>query len=889
MKENSIFPTSPYDILEPKVRLVPSQSEHLKVDESPLLPPLVKKLRQAISTFRASGYDGATDTSKMLMKWWFSSENLEVDYYNPNSKSKFYFCQREAVETLIYLTDVVKVNDKFDLIQFDSTGRVSANMFVENWPRYVVKMATGTGKTKVLGLSLVWSYFHKMYESESSLARNFLIVTPNIIVLDRLAKDFEGLKMFRDDGIVPPNGYEGRRWADDFDLTLHKQGNVHLTRSTGNIFLSNVQRVYEPETTVSSIYDQDTTDYFLGESPKKDIFLRKGGLLSLIQRVDELVVLNDEAHHIHNSRLAWFQSIEKINSALQSRQRLISFQLDVTATPKHENGSLFVQIISDYPLVEAVRQNVVKHPIIPDSNSRRKLKERSDFRYSQKYKDYIQLGVIEWKKAYQDYAIENKKAVLFVMTDNTKNCDDVARFLETTCVELQGSVLVIHTKANGEISDSAQDREKLEKLRTLVRTIDSPRNPYKAVVSVMMLKEGWDVTNVSTIVGLRPYTAKSKILPEQTLGRGLRKVFNNDRREILSIIGTDAFIEFVESIKEEGVEFEYVPMGTYAETQTMTIEVDWKNVGKNIKDLDIHLPTFTPCFQKDYHFISLAKIESLSGIPIKLKKFIDNSQRKIVFRSLTTGEQEHITILDNENEIDSNRVIKFFAKTIVEDLKLVSGYAEIYRMVKQFVKHRLFGREVDLLAIDTIKNLAEPHVTNLIIEGFKTEINKIIIRKNDRYTKDKTIKLSETEPRVFEKQNYLESNKCLFNKIIFDSNLELEFSRFLDSAIDVVSFAKNYFHIGFRLDYVNTRGIIAHYYPDFFVETDMGEIVIVETKGMLDVEERNKIERLKLWCNDINKVQNEKKYNFVFVEQVHFESDRPSSFRELIQNFRKYK
>ena len=109
-----------------------------------------------------------------------------------------------------------------------------------------------------------------------------------------------------------------------------------------------------------------------------------------------------------------------------------------------------------------------------------------------------------------------KKAILFVMTDDTRNCDDVGAYLEKICPELEGAVLVIHTKNNGEISEAAsgKNREELEKLRREANQIDSWKSPFKAIVSVLVLKEGWDVRNVTTIVGLRAYVAQSNILPD---------------------------------------------------------------------------------------------------------------------------------------------------------------------------------------------------------------------------------------------------------------------------------------------------------------------------------------------------------------------------------------
>ena len=171
-------------------------------------------------------------------------------------------------------------------------------------------------------------------------------------------------------------------------------------------------------------------------------------------------------------------------------------------------------------------QNVVKHPVRPEAPSRAKLSGRQSAKYTEKYADYIDLGVIEWRKAYAEHEKLGKKAILFVMTDDTRNCDDVAEYLEGRHPDLKGAVLVIHTKNNGEISEAASGKakEELEKLRRLANEIDDASSPYKAIVSVLMLKEGWDVRNVTTIVGLRAYTSKSNILPEQTLGRGLRKM-----------------------------------------------------------------------------------------------------------------------------------------------------------------------------------------------------------------------------------------------------------------------------------------------------------------------------------------------------------------------------
>jgi type III restriction enzyme len=144
---------------------------------------------------------------------------------------QYFFAQREALETIVYLVDVVGMQDKFDLMRFDSSGAVSASMFDETWRRFVVKMATGSGKTKVLSLALAWSFYHKLYEADSSLSRNFLVIAPNIIVLDRIYKDFQGLRIFFADPVIPDNGFDGHNWRDDFQLTLHVAGRWAKARS----------------------------------------------------------------------------------------------------------------------------------------------------------------------------------------------------------------------------------------------------------------------------------------------------------------------------------------------------------------------------------------------------------------------------------------------------------------------------------------------------------------------------------------------------------------------------------------------------------------------------------------------------------------------------------
>ena len=887
------FPESPHAILDPAVRWFPADEALRENSMDKLMPPLVSELRKKVKEWRDSGYKGATDTSRYLLNWWFNTRHLLPKADGTMYEFQYFFAQREAVETIIFLYDVAGVQDKYDLMRFDSSSLVTTGMFDETWRRFVVKMATGSGKTKVLSLILAWSFFHKLYEPESGLSRNFLIITPNIIVLDRIRKDFEGLKIFFDDPVLPDDGVGGRSWHDDFQqISLHVQDDVRIIRPIGNIFLTNIHRVYAGDDTPASPDDDNTMDYFLGKRPSGATTDSKVDLSMIVRDIDELMILNDEAHHIHDPRLAWFKSIDDINNRLKLKDSALSLQIDTTATPKHRNGAIFVQTVADYPLVEAISQNVVKHPILPDAPSRAKLVEHQSAKFTERYADYLHLGVIEWRKAYEDHQKADKKAILFVMTDDTRNCDDVARYLEDSYQDLKDAVLVIHTKNNGEISESksGKAKEELDKLRQQANDIDGWDSPYKAIVSVMMLTEGWDVRNVTTIVGLRAYSAKSNILPEQTLGRGLRKMYPGGLEEYVSVIGTNAFMDFVESIQAEGVVLERKPMGEGTGPKApLVVEVDEENANKDIEALDIEIPVLTPRIYREYKNLADLDVTALGNAKVPYQSFTEDQQREIIFKDLTTGKVTHTTILDTAGIADYRSVIGYFAQTIMRELRLVSGYDVLYGKVKAFVRDELFDQPANLESPNTLRNLSELVATKTVIESFKKAINALTVRdRGDAEIRD-TIKLRQTRPFVVKDQDYIIPKKSPFNRIVGDSPFELQFAAFLEKCDDVISYAKIYLAVGYKLDYVNAEGDISTYYPDFLVKVSDREKFVVETKGQEDLDVPLKMQRLKQWCEDINRAQHAKEYDFVYVDQESFDKYKPTSFRQLVEAFKEYK
>jgi type III restriction enzyme len=784
------------------------------------------------------------------------------------------------VETVIWLHDVRKVRDKFDLLRFDASGAVSTNMFDEDWPRYVVKMATGAGKTKVLSLLIAWSFFHKLYETDSTLARNFLLIAPNIIVLDRLRADFDGLRIFFNDPILPDNGHQGRNWRDDFQLTLHIQDDVRVVRETGNLFLTNIHRVYLGDVREPSLDDEDLRDYFLDPFGPKPVGKTTDSKTDL-----------DEAHHIHDPKMAWFKSIQDIHHRMLQKDTRLSLQVDVTATPRHDNGAIFVQTVSDYPLVEAIHQNVVKHPVLPDAASRTRLQENKSAIFTERYEDYLQLGVEEWRKSYAEHEALGKKAVLFVMVDGAH--------LEKICPELEGAVLVIHTKNNGEISEAAsgKNKDELEILRKEANNIDTWQSKHKAIVSVLMLKEGWDVRNVTTIVGLRAYVAKSNILPEQTLGRGLRRMyFGSDMPETVSVMGTPAFMEFVESIQSEGVTFERVPMGPGTDRKdSLIVEVDTQDTDKDIDALDIELPRLTRRFNREFKDLAAIDPAKFGNAKLPLKPFTPEQTREIVFKTMLEAEVHHTIQLDGAGPADYRSVVGFFARQLLKELRLVGGYEILYPKVKAFMGGHLFATSpVNLEDPVVLRNLSEPEAGKILFDSFKAAINALTIQDTGSVRIEDHIRLRDTRPFRTENRPYLAPKKSLFSKIVGEPHaggFELTFAGFLDAAPDVASFAKNYLAVGFKIDYVKADGDLSNYVTDFFVKTADGTVWVVETKGREERDLPQKMARLRQWCEDATIASQDEGgivYRFVYVDQSGYERNPPKTFAGLVASFTEY-
>jgi type III restriction enzyme len=308
-----------------------------------------------------------------------------------------------------------------------------------------------------------------------------------------------------------------------------------------------------------------------------------------------------------------------------------------------------------------------------------------------------------------------------------------------------------------------------------------------------------------------------------------------------------------------------------------------------LDELDIEIPVLTPRVYREYKNLADLDVGAMKHQAVIYQSFSEEEQREIVFKDITTGTVTHTTVLDTAGVADYRSVIGYFAMTVMKDLRLVSGYDILYGKVKTFVQTNLFGQTVDLEHPNTIRNLSELAASKALFEAFKKAINELTVQeKGDARIRD-TIKLRQVRPFIAKDQGYLIPKKSVFNRIIGDSDFELQFAGFLEGCDDVTSYVKNYLAVGFKLDYVKADGDISNYYPDFLVKLPGNRIVVVETKGQQDVDVEPKMRRLKQWCEDINQAAPGATYDFVYVDEESFKKYTPKSFSSLYKSFREFK
>jgi len=428
--------------------------------------------------------------------------------------------QEESLSIMADLSDRLALQKNVDLsaeLEKVTSSCPTCTDFERNFPSLCFALATGVGKTRLMGAFIAYLFLAKNI-------RNFFVLAPNLTVYNKLIEDFsntsspkyvfQGIGEFvhRRPRIITGDNYEEVRQGELFKYEVHI-----------NIF--NIGKI-NAETRGGKSPRIKRLGEYLGDS-----------YFNYLTNLDDLVVLMDESHHYRADR--GMEVINELNPIIG---------LELTATPQIERsgGAIkFRNVVYEYSLAKAIRDGFVKEPAVAT---------RRDFdptHYSQDDLDRIKLedGIRiheDTKVALDIYGRDTKtttvKPFVLVVSQSTEHAGKLKQMIGS-----QGFFNGYYADKVMEIHSNQTGGEKDENIERLVY-LENPLNKIEIVIHVNMLKEGWDVTNLYTIIPLR--TATSMTLREQTIGRGLRlpygKRTGNDKVDKLTIIAHDKFQEIVD-------------------------------------------------------------------------------------------------------------------------------------------------------------------------------------------------------------------------------------------------------------------------------------------------------------------------------------------------------
>ncbi len=833
---------------------------------------LVNELRKAVYKWREDCYPGVTDTTRRLLKFWF-----EEDHKLDDELFHFWFCQREGIETLIYVYEVMKKRNFIDLARDFGAGPIQAyDPSYDQYPLYAFKMATGSGKTFVMALAIVWSYFNHKWENKDDYASKFLLIAgEKNVIYDRLKRDFKGGVIFKKWPFIPPE------WKEEFDFqVILKEDPIHVIPD-GVLFLTNIQQLEERKTKKEEVEEYVDDVLALEEVKKNDIY-QENRIREVLTKCPNIMILKDEAHHIYSFEKAWKKILLNLHRNLINQYgKGINMELDFSATPKTETGALFPWIIVDFSLKEAIEMNIVKLPL---KGIVKNAEEIASKKAVERYRAWIDAGIRRWREYKKALKPLSKIPILFIQCSSNKESDEVFEYVNSI-PDLKGKVLLIHTDSTGNIQ-----KKDIEPARKAAKLIDEPEkiksdpelkalfpDGIEAIVSTMMLNEGWDVRNVNVIVGLRPYGSKRKVLPEQVIGRGLRKMFPDEPADIehsintLEVIGPPGLTEILEDLEaEEGIKF--AEFDTDRSLNLTTIFVD-----ENKLDRDITIPILSSRIVIREFDMSEIDIESLPALNIHLENKV--LEMEYVAVDMLDGVERIKRKWDLPVPKDPKSVIAYYTDLILKELKIGGAFASFYPIVKKYVQEKLFDVRVDINDPRVLYNLSSPKVQEQLIKFFVDTFKDMTFTEREPEKMD-VINLSDTPPFVWSKQVY-PADKCIFNYVPCDNNFEMDFAKFLDRAQDVEAFSKIVPKIGFFVEYRDSKGNLRFYYPDFIIKSKQGEKIIIETKGRIDIDVEYKDKRMKIWCDDASKLTGET-WTFIRINQESFEKHKFENLNDLI-------
>jgi type III restriction enzyme len=849
---------------------------------------LVNTIRNRVDEWRAAGYPGVTSVTRRLLEHW---HDPEVQRLHP-----FYFCQLEAIETLIWKVEATAEYRQGIAIPGDGG----------DWERLCNKMATGTGKTLVMAMIITWQVLNAVTypKRNKDFSQAIFIVTPGLTVKDRLQ-------------VLKP-GHENS-YYDAFSLCPSESLREKLNQAA--ILIENWHTLMPKQEAKRSV---------VKKGPESDeAYTRR--VLDHLANFKDIAIINDEAHHAYrpdkrtNKKAAaeagvdleqatrWIEGLDRLH-----KTRRIQRAFDLSATPFAPTGrntmeyALFGWIVSDFGLNDAIEAGLVKTPrvvvrddAIPDSET---LKSRLFHIYrdpsvkndlNQKappqttlpklVRDAITLLGADWRKARKDWFDQGHQSppVMLTVCNRTETAARIEHYFTqgdahweelhepTRTLRVDSKVLEKAEQGEGSNADkdyanhlraivdaaripetrkndlkSLKDGDLLRKVVDTVGKTGQAGQDLQNVISVNMLSEGWDAKNVTHILGLRAFT--SQLLCEQVIGRGLRRVsYDRDednpelfRPEYVNVFGVPL------SIFERAGEGGEAPPPPKPSTQIEVIpdraeyELKWPNILRVEQ-------VVTPTLEVDWERVSPLELD-----PAKTR--ISADLAPALGGAADLSKATEIDLEQMPEDFRLQRIIFRAARKAFEQLRN-SFRASEGTLIIQLVRLTEAFVNSDKLVIPSLFHndpLRRRILIALNIDDVVRYLLQYIREQNTEslrpiYDEDRPIGETGQMRTWYTTRQVMQTTRSHISHVVIDSGWEAQAANVCENLKGIVStYAKND-HLGFEIPYL-WNGSRRNYRPDFLIRLNNGKILILEIKGQETEQDKAKHDALREWIQAVN-------------------------------------
>lgn len=847
---------------------------------------IVNKIRPRVKAWRKAGYPGVTGTTKRLIEHWQDPEERK--------DRRFFFCQLEAIETLIWLTEAPAA----DKVGIDIKGDGGP------FERWCNKMATGTGKTIIMSMIIAWNFLNKVTNpTDPRFSKYALCIAPGLTVKSRLQvlqPTHEG-NYYEEFNIVPAALMDKLRQGK---VIIH---NWHaLAWDSQDKLDAKVEKGY-----LRSV-DKRQRMEISGEAYVRNV-------LGEMSNARNIIVINDEAHHAWRMNpeavgkykrtgsdrdsaeeaTIWVGGLDKIHN-----QRGVLKCYDLSATPFTPSGkkaaedALFTWIVSDFGLNDAIESGLVKTPRVvvrDDSQRTKELKSRLYHIYADdEVKDDInrkadeteplpdllinayyllgkdwQVTKSEWESvghkvppvmitvanrtetsARIKYAFDHNQILIPELCAPEKTLQIDSKVLEKA--ESETEVVELNIESDDDETPRLTKAQQAELLRLTVDTVGKEGEPgeqIQNVISVGMLSEGWDAKTVTHIMGLRAFS--SQLLCEQVVGRGLRRVSYD--------VGEDGLFE-PEYVNIFGVPFTFLPHeggeGTPPPPPKPKTKIEPR------KEKSKHEITFPNIVRIDHVYRSQLKLDwdKVNALEIDPYESITEAELAAIISGKANPKLKSAIGLEQIAEDTRVQSIVFrIASTIYNSEKRPDWkgskeifLAQVVRIVEQFIVSDKIQIKSDLfLQDDSKRKILIILNMNKIVQHIWSAIRSENTEKlTPIFDKEKPIRSTEDVRTWYTSKPCEWAVKSHISHCVYDSGWEASEAYFFDKSDLVESFVKND-HLGFTILY-NHKGVIRKFYPDFILRLVNGDYMVLETKGVDSQQNQTKREYLNEWINAVN-------------------------------------